>query len=72
MRRLKQIGDLLRALSIERNLCAHDGWTPDELGRHQRRELTTLVRHTLAHSRFYRELYAGLSLGEEVDLGALP
>jgi phenylacetate-CoA ligase len=72
MRRLKQIGDLLRALRIEWTLRAHDTWTPDEIRGHQRLELAGLVRHALAHSRFYRGLYAGLSLGGDLDLRALP
>jgi phenylacetate-coenzyme A ligase PaaK-like adenylate-forming protein len=72
MRRLKQIGDLLHALAIERRLRAHDGWTREELARHQRRELATLVRYAFTHSPFYRKLYDGLTLGEEIDLQALP
>jgi phenylacetate-coenzyme A ligase PaaK-like adenylate-forming protein len=72
MRRLKQVGDLLHGLAIERRLRAHDGWTRDQLARHQRRELAGLVRHALAHSRLYRELYDGLTPGEEIDLQALP
>lgn len=72
MRRLKQIGDLLHGLVVERQLRAHDGWTRDELARHQQHELTALVRHARAHSRLYQELYDGLTLGEEIDLQALP
>jgi phenylacetate-coenzyme A ligase PaaK-like adenylate-forming protein len=72
MRRLKRLHDVLRALGIARGLRAHDGWTSDQLARHQRRKLGDIVRHARAHSRFYRELYAGLSLGEEIDLQALP
>jgi phenylacetate-coenzyme A ligase PaaK-like adenylate-forming protein len=72
MRRLKQIADLLRGLAIARGLRAHDRWTQGELARHQRRELGRLVRHALAHSRFYRQLYGGLSLGDEIEIEALP
>ncbi len=72
MRRLMQIGDLLHALVLERRLRPHDAWTRDQLARHQKRELARLVRYAITHSRFYRELYDGLTLGEEVDLQSLP
>ena len=72
MRLVNQIGDLLNALVIERGLRVHDGWTRAELALHQRRQLGSLVRHALEHSRVYRELYRGLALGEEIDLQALP
>ena len=72
MRRLKQICDLLRGLRIARDLRAHDAWTPNDLVRHQQRQLADLVRHAIGHSQFYRELYSGLPLGQKIDLQSLP
>jgi phenylacetate-coenzyme A ligase PaaK-like adenylate-forming protein len=54
---LKRIRDVLRALWIARELESHDSWSPKQLVEYQHRRLGELVRHAIAHSPFYRELY---------------
>jgi phenylacetate-coenzyme A ligase PaaK-like adenylate-forming protein len=72
MNRLKQVSDVLRAIAIERKLRAHDAWSQAELARHRRRKLDALVRYAVAHSPFYRKLYADLRLDGEIALEQLP
>ncbi|TVR96920.1 MAG: phenylacetate--CoA ligase family protein [Rhodospirillales bacterium] len=68
----KRVADLASALVIAGRLSAHDRWTPEQLARHQREAVLTRVRHAARHSPFYAELYAGLDLGDDLDLGTLP
>jgi len=59
-------------MRLARELIGHDRWTPDQLRAHQRRRLGEVVGHAVTASRFYRERYAGLDLGDPVDLERLP
>ena len=60
----KRIADMAGAMRLARELIGHDHWSADELAAFQRRRLGEVVRHAVASSRFYRERYAGLDLGD--------
>jgi phenylacetate-coenzyme A ligase PaaK-like adenylate-forming protein len=68
----RRLADLAGAMRLARELIAHDRWTPDELRAFQRRRLAEVVGHAVTESRFYRERYAGLDVGDPVDLDRLP
>jgi phenylacetate-coenzyme A ligase PaaK-like adenylate-forming protein len=68
----KRIADMAGAMRLGRELVGHDRWSAAELADYQRRRLDQVVRHALAASPFYRERYAGLDLGDPVDLTRLP
>jgi hypothetical protein len=68
----RRLADLAGAMRLARELIAHDRWTPDELRADQHRRLGETVRHAVTASRFYRERYAGLDLGDPVVLDRLP
>jgi phenylacetate-CoA ligase len=48
------------ALRQHHELERHEAWTRDELRELQRRRLDRLLRHAVASSPFYRDLYGGL------------
>ena len=62
--RARRLGELTGAMRLARELIGHDRWTPDQLRAYQRRRLAEVVGHAVAASRFYRERYAGLDLGD--------
>jgi phenylacetate-CoA ligase len=68
----KRLADMAGAMRQARELIAHDRWTAAELAAHQRRRLDQVVRQAVAASPFYRERYAGLDLGDPVELDRLP
>jgi phenylacetate-CoA ligase len=70
--RARRLADLAAAMRLGRELIGHDRWSADELAAFQRRRLDQLVRQAVAGSPFYRERYAGLELGDPVELGRLP
>jgi phenylacetate-CoA ligase len=70
--RARRLADLAAAMRQARELIGHDRWTGGQLQALQRRRLETLVRHAAARSPFYRERWAGLDLGDPVELGRLP
>ena len=70
--RIKQLQDTGRAVWLERRLGRHDHWDRERLERHQHRQLLALLRHAVAHSPFYRELYAGLRIDEGITVNDLP
>jgi putative adenylate-forming enzyme len=68
----KRLADMVGAMRLGRELIGHDRWTVEQLETFQRRRLGELVRHATASSPFYRERYAGLDLGDPVELERLP
>src|SRR5918999_5620336 len=68
----KRLADMAGAMRQARELVAHDRWTAAELAAHQRRRLDQVVRQAVAASPFYRGRYAGLDLGDPVELDRLP
>ena len=70
--RARRFAGLAAAMRLGRELIGHDRWTPEQLEAHQRQRLGELVRHATASSPFYRERYAGLDLGDPVELERLP
>jgi phenylacetate-CoA ligase len=68
----KRLADMAGAMRLGRELIGHDRWTVEQLEAFQRRRLGELVRHATASSPFYRERYAGLDLGDPVELERLP
>ena len=66
-----RISDLAVALRHSRELIRRDRWTPEQLHAYQRARLTEVVRHAIAHSAFYRDRYAGVDTGGEIDLRRL-
>jgi phenylacetate-CoA ligase len=69
---LNRLADLAGAMRLARELIAHDTWTTEQLQALQRRRLAELVRHAVTNSPFYRERYAGIDLGDPVELDRLP
>jgi phenylacetate-coenzyme A ligase PaaK-like adenylate-forming protein len=69
---IKRLADLAAAMRLGRELIGHDRWAVEQLEAFQRRRLGELVRHATADSPFYRERYAGLELGDPVELRRLP
>ena len=69
---LDRLLDVARALWIYRGLRRHESWSSEQLKRHQARSLRALVVHAKARSPFYRELYAGIPIGPDLQLSHLP
>ncbi|HEU0213734.1 MAG TPA: hypothetical protein VFR13_06600 [Jiangellaceae bacterium] len=67
-----RVADMAAALRRSRDLDSHDGWSAPQLREHQESRLTDLVRHAVAHSAFYRELYSGIDIRDGVQLEHLP
>lgn len=70
--RLRRVPSALRAVRAARELEAHGEWSPERVRSHQRQRLLETVRHAAAHSPYYRERIAGIELGDDLDLTALP
>jgi putative adenylate-forming enzyme len=68
---IRRLGDLAGAMRHYRRLTSV-GTPREELLALQRRRLVQTARHAAAASPIYRELYAGIELAEDLDVGALP
>ncbi|MFI4984945.1 MAG: phenylacetate--CoA ligase family protein [Solirubrobacterales bacterium] len=68
---LRRLGDAAGAVRHYRHLTSV-GTPREELLEFQRRRLVETARHAAAASPFYRELYAGIELAEDLDVCALP
>jgi phenylacetate-coenzyme A ligase PaaK-like adenylate-forming protein len=69
---LRQFHDAARAFVLSLELARHDRWTRARVLRRQQRQLNRLVRHAVARSAFYRDLYRGVPLEGDVRLADLP
>ncbi len=68
---IRRIGDYAGAVRHYRRLTSV-GTSRKELLELQRRRLLEMARHAAAASPFYRELYAGIELADDLDVRALP
>jgi len=69
---LKRLHDISRALSILKKINVHEAWTRNELVRYQQKRLSSIVRHAMRRSSFYRDLYAHVKTDREIVLSDLP
>jgi phenylacetate-CoA ligase len=69
---LRSLQDFATTYRIAEELAVHDRWTRDELDRFQSEQLSSLVKHAVAHSPFYRNLYRDVTLDGPVQLRSLP
>lgn len=69
---LRRVPQVVRALRAAKTLESHDEWSLERLRAFQRERLLAIIRHAAAHSRYYRERFAGIELSDDLDLGALP
>jgi phenylacetate-coenzyme A ligase PaaK-like adenylate-forming protein len=69
LRRMRQVGLTLR---LSKTLESHDQWSFEQLRAYRRQRLLAIVRHAAAGSPYYRERFAGIELGDDLDLRALP
>jgi phenylacetate-coenzyme A ligase PaaK-like adenylate-forming protein len=69
---VKRLQDVVRSLFIKKKLASHDRWQRGELFEFQRRQLSSLVKHAISHSPFYRELYSHVDTRGDVLLNDLP
>lgn len=53
-------------------LLRHDAWPRDQLLRHQREQLQSVLSHAVASSPYYREVLGGDALAADVRLQELP
>jgi phenylacetate-CoA ligase len=67
-----RVADMAAALRRSRELDSHDGWSVSQLREYQESRLTDLVRHAVANSALYRELYSGIDVRGAVQLERLP
>jgi phenylacetate-CoA ligase len=67
----RRLGDYRGAVRHYRGLTSA-GRTREELLALQQRRLVATARHAAASSPFYRELYAGIELADDLDVRALP
>ena len=63
---------MLHALRIAAQLARHDGWSLQQIRNHQRALFRRLLRHAVAESPFYRELYGGLRIDDDISQTDLP
>jgi len=68
---IRRLGDYAGAVRHYRRLTSV-GTSREELLELQRRHLVSMVRHAASASPFYRELYAGIELADDLDVRALP
>lgn len=68
---IRRLGDFAGAMRHYRRRIGV-GSTREELLALQRRRLVETARHAAAVSPFYRDLYAGLELSDDLDVRALP
>jgi phenylacetate-CoA ligase len=71
---IRRLRDVKRALAIARRLAEQERWSREELLEFQRDRLSSLVRHAVQHSPFYRDLYARERLPSDgsIELVRLP
>ena len=70
--RIGRIQDFIRSYQIWRDMNLREGWTREQLLEHQGRQLNSLVRHAVAKSPFYQELYRSVDLSRPVRVEDLP
>lgn len=70
-RSLIKFQDVVRAVLLQKKLDAHK-WSRQELMKHQQQRLSTLVRHAVRFSPFYRELYRNIKTENGINLNDLP
>ena len=68
---IRRLGDAAGAMRHSRRLTSV-GTPREELLALQRRRLVATARHATAASSFYRELYAGVELADDLDVRTLP
>src|SRR5271156_5624212 len=68
---IRRVGDYAGAVRHYRRLTSV-GTSREELLELQRRRLLGTARHAASASPFYRELYAGIELADDLDVRALP
>jgi phenylacetate-CoA ligase len=68
----KRLRDFAAALRMSRELAERERWPVERLRAYQQERLDAVVRHAVAHSRFYRERFAGVVGDGPVDLARLP
>lgn len=64
--------DLLAAVALAGRMRARDRWSRSELLAHQRAAFLQMVRHAQTASPFYRQLYCGIEINENLQPGQLP
>jgi phenylacetate-CoA ligase len=69
---VRRFQDVLRSLSIKKNLSARDQWTRQQLSEFQHQQLSSLVMHAISQSPFYGELYSHIDTSKGVALNDLP
>jgi phenylacetate-CoA ligase len=69
---LKKIRDIVRVAAMAKKLLTHDRWTTRELAEHQKSQLSSLIRHAVRHSPFYKELYKNIRVDRPITLDDLP
>lgn len=72
MTSVKRLVDVSRALSVQRRLRTHDGWSRARLEQYQRERLAALIAYARARSPFYAERFRGISTTADVRLEELP
>jgi len=70
-RSLNKIQDVIRAILAQKKLDSHK-WSRQELMKHQQDGLSTLVRHAIRFSPFYKELYRNVKTENGINLKDLP
>lgn len=50
----------------------HDHWSRERLVSYQHKRLLSLVSYAVSRSSFYRELYKGIKISKDLELGSLP
>jgi putative adenylate-forming enzyme len=68
---VRRLADFARGMRLSRELAAHEEWSRDRFDAWQAAWLRDIVGHTVTHSPFYREHFAGLAL-DTAPLGTLP
>src|SRR5512147_3179154 len=69
---VKRLYDVAFAVSYQKRIERHDRWSREQLERHQRSRLSSLVSHAVWHSPFYKKLYGPIDGGKEVAVRDLP
>jgi putative adenylate-forming enzyme len=70
-RSLNKFQDVVRAILAQKKLDSHK-WSRQELMKYQQQQLSTLVRHAILFSPFYRELYRHVKTENGFNLNDLP
>jgi phenylacetate-CoA ligase len=69
---VRRFQDVVRSLSIRKQLSARDQWTRQRLSEFQQQQLSSLAMHAISHSPFYRELYSHIDTNKGIVLNDLP